>query len=325
VGGKLYDLPRMPRAEYVERERAVRACLDRMLPVGAFRIPRWYGDKSDFGDLDVIVERVAWRERMEDVLRALGIEQRKPMGRLLSTVYDGLQTDFFAVPDEDVESTYTFMCFNDLGNLLGRMCRRFNLQWGEQGLAYVYRREHHDHYKAVLPVTRDFERVCAFLGLDHAAWVAGFATLESMFAWVVASPYFSVAPYDESAGAMARRVAHRPTIGRFVEYLHERGIAARPELAERTSYVPQIARAFPEARLDEQIARERAAEERARAIAAKFSGALVMKWCPHLEGRALGELIRALRAAIPEFDDWVLATPSDEIERRVVAFSAAGG
>jgi len=193
VGGKLFDLPRMPRDAYMQRERAVRACLERRLPAGAFGIPRWYGDKADFGDLDVIVARDAWAEHGEEVIGELGIVERKSMGRLQSTVYDGLQTDFFAVAADEVECMYTFMCFNDLGNLIGRLCRRFGLQWGEDGLAYVYRREPDAHYKAVLPVTRDFTRVCGFLQLDHAAWCTGFANLEEMFGWVIASPYFSVA------------------------------------------------------------------------------------------------------------------------------------
>jgi hypothetical protein len=39
MGGKLFNLPRMPRAEYLIRERAVRDCLDRKLG-GTYRIPR---------------------------------------------------------------------------------------------------------------------------------------------------------------------------------------------------------------------------------------------------------------------------------------------
>jgi len=313
----------MPRAAYLERERAVRACLEQRLPAGAFRIPRWYGDKVDFGDLDVIVAREAWAEGGEAVMGQLGIVERKSMGRLQSTVYDGLQTDFFAVGADEVECMYTFMCFNDLGNLIGRLCRRFGLQWGEDGLAYVYRRERHESYKALLPVTRDFARVCGLLQLDHAAWGAGFANLEEMFAWVIASPYFSVAPYlDDVKGGLAQRAKkQRPTIERFMAFLRERGVTARPVFEDRNAYAPMVAFAFPEARLDRQLARERAKEERARTVAAKFSGTLVMQWRPGVTGKALGELIVAFKRSIPDFEDWVLATPSDEIARRVVEFS----
>ena len=40
MGGKLFNLPRMPKAEYLEREAAMRAYLDQKLS-GQYRIPRF--------------------------------------------------------------------------------------------------------------------------------------------------------------------------------------------------------------------------------------------------------------------------------------------
>src|SRR5262245_24319907 len=148
MGGKLFDFPRMPRAEYLIREHRVRTYLDRKL-AGEYRIPRFYGDKPDFGDLDVIVTaRPDWDIVRAEIAADLGITETKTVGRVFSTAFDGLQTDFFAVPAQYLDSTYVFMSFNDLGNLLGRMCRRFNLKWGEHGLSYVFRRASSDHYVA---------------------------------------------------------------------------------------------------------------------------------------------------------------------------------
>jgi hypothetical protein len=328
VGGKLFHFPRMPRADYLEREAAVRAYLDTVLP-GGYRIPRFYGDKLDFGDMDVIVVATPdWGERRERIAKELGVDAVKVVGRVYSTAFRGLQTDFFAVPARFLDSTYDFMSFNDLGNLLGRIVRRFDLKWGEEGLAYVFRRASDDHYRADLPITQDFARVCAFLGLDHAAWVTGFPTLTSLYEWVIASPYFSVAPYldDATTGTLAQRSKDRPTIIKFVEFLRARGIAARPAFAERGTYAPQIAAAFPEADLPAQLAAEHAKEARAKALAARFSGALVMRLRPELSGKALGEFIVAFKRALAgdgAFDDAVLATPPDELERRIAAFDPA--
>jgi hypothetical protein len=250
MGGKLFNLPRMPRADYIQREAAIRAYLDRKLG-GAYRIPRYYGDKPDFGDMDVIVPtRPDWDRVRLEIAADLGVTQVKYTGRVFSIVFEGLQTDFFAVPARFVESTFHYMSFNDLGNLLGRICRRFNLKYGEEGLYYIYRREGNEHYKAELPVTQDFAKVCAFLGLDHAAWEAGFDTLTVVYEWVIASPYFSVAPYlDDLDGTMERRSRRRSGIASFIAFLRERGINARPDFAHRMSYLPQIIAAFPEAGL----------------------------------------------------------------------------
>ncbi|WP_437585861.1 hypothetical protein [Sorangium sp. So ce1000] len=134
MGGKLFNLPRMPRGEYLAIEAEVRRYLDVKLP-GQHRIPRYYGDKPDFGDMDVIVaSRPDWGEVRAEIARDLGVTQTKAVGHVFSTVYRGLQTDFFPVPERYIESAYSFMCFNDVGNFIGRICRRFNLKYGERGL-----------------------------------------------------------------------------------------------------------------------------------------------------------------------------------------------
>ena len=325
----------MPHADYVLREAAVREALERL---GIeHRIPRYYGDKVDFGDMDVLVpDHGAWDAQRAAIVDALGITETKAVGRVFSAAFRGLQTDFFAVEPRYLRSTYDFMSFNDLGNLLGRICRRFELKWGEQGLAYVFRRESANNHVVDLPVTQELGHVCQFLGLDHAVWVRGFATLVELYEWVVTSPYFSVAPYlDEPAGAMAKRGRDRPTIARFVEFLRERDISARPTFGDRRSYVDLVVAAFPEARLGEQLAAEHAAEQRALAISARWSGKLVMRLRPE-RGQALGELIMAFKHSIVSppgvptstapsgaeaaFEAWVLATPTGEIERRIIEF-----
>lgn len=321
MGGNLFHLPRMPRAEYLERERAVRACLDARLG-GAYRIPRYYGDKPDFGDMDVIVpSRPDWAELRAEIAADLGVTRVKSAGRVFSMDYRGLQTDLFAVPAHSVETMYNYMSFNDLGNLLGRLLRPFGLKYGEEGLAYVFRRASDERYKVDLPVTQDFGRVCAFAGLDYDAWIAGFDTLVSLYEWVIASPYFSVAPYfDRLAGTMAQRARDRATIQTFIAFLRERGVDARPGFAGREASLPVIAAAFPEARLMERLSEERASEERAIAIAARFNGRLVMSLRPELDGKELGRFIVAFKRSCGDFEAFALSATEDEMRRRILAF-----
>ncbi len=322
MGGKLWNLPRMPRDTYLEVEASVRRALDDRLP-GQYRIPRYYGDKPDFGDMDVLVaERPDWGALRAEMVGALGITETKAVGHVFSTVYRGLQTDFFAVPEPFLESAYTFMCFNDVGNFVGRICRRFDLKYGERGLTYVYRRAG-GNYTKDLEVTRDFARTCAFLGLDHAAWVTGFASLPQVFEWVIASPWFSVAPYlDDVDSALRRRATERTTVARFIDYLREKGVEKRFAFEDRAAYLPVVAAAFPEADLPGQMAREQAAEARQAELARKFSGKRVMRVLPGLEGKALGELMVRFKESFPDFEAWVLGTPEEEIEARIRAFVA---
>jgi hypothetical protein len=322
MGGKLFDQPRMARADYLEREAEIRRFLDDRIP-GDYRIPRSYGDKPDFGDMDILVaSRPDWGELRQAFAAELGVSRVKAVGHVYSMLYRGLQTDFFAVPARYLDVQYDFMSFNDVGNFIGRMCRRFELTWGERGLAYVYRRSG-GNYRADLELTRDFARVCAFLGLDHARWLTGFDTLESVFDWVIESPYFSVAPYLDVRGDLARRTQVRTSVQRFVDYLRERGVDRRFAFAERAAYLDHVIGFFAEADLARRIADERAAEARADTVASKFSGRRVMALVPGLVGEPLGLFIRELRASFRDFDGWVLATPQDEIDRAIVETARA--
>ena len=112
MGGNLFKLGRLPRAEYLSLENELRAYLDQKL--GEFyRIPRYYGDKADFGDADIIVSDAVedWKKTGREILNDLQITEFKTIGHVLSTVYRRFQVDYFLVPAEYFEAVYNFFCF----------------------------------------------------------------------------------------------------------------------------------------------------------------------------------------------------------------------
>ena len=310
MGGNLFKLGRRPRAAYLEIEAEVRAALDPLLGDG-YRIPRYYGSKPDFGDLDVVVSADAiaalggFEAFRSAIATALEVQDSKSVGHVYSTVVPdpggGFQVDYFVRAAELLEPTYHYLSFNDLGNLIGKIYRRLGLKYGEDGLRYVFRRASQPSYKRELLVSRDWPRILAFLELDVPAWEAGFADLEAMFTWVVASPWFSVAPYreDSRAGKTERRARTRPTMARFLAWLDEAGIDRECAYrAGRDAYVDTIAAAFPEAELPEALAEERAREREAEALRAKFDGDRVREWTG-LDGKPLGAFLRRFSRTYP--------------------------
>ncbi|MCA9716167.1 MAG: hypothetical protein H6713_13435 [Myxococcales bacterium] len=326
MGGNLFKLGRLPRAQYLELEVELRGYLDRKLP-GAYRVPRFYGDKPDFGDMDIVVCEARmparWEVVREEIVAELGITRTQVTGAVYSTVYKDFQVDYFCRGDEaDFLATYNFLCFNDLGNLLGKLFRRFNLKYGERGLFYVYRAQ--SHYKRDLLLTRDPARIFGFLGLDAAPWERGFPDLETMFRWVCSSRYFSIAPFLERKATTERRHQQRKTFRAFVEFLEREAITTRyPFLEDRAEYIPMIARAFPEVGLEGLIAREDEVVARAAAVRERFNGRVVQELIPGLEGKRLGAFIAALKAAHPGFDARVLALDEAELARLIRGFHAA--
>lgn len=321
MGGNLFKLGRLPRTEYLKIESEVRQYLDKK--IGDFyRIPRYYGDKPDFGDLDIIVSSAIenWENIRREIVKDLGISNTKTIGHVFSTVYQNFQVDYFLIPAEHFESTYNFFCFNDLGNILGKICRRFNLKYGEHGLAYVFRRNDENYKKEIL-ITEDFARICEFLQVDFQKWQKGFANLEEMFEWAITSPYFSVEPYVNPSKSLENRIKERRTMQKFIEYLDEKNITKTFQYLEnRDDYLPWLAEIFPAADLLKKVEREKELEIRENQIKNKFNGKLIMKLLPVLEGKKLGEFIIEFKKKFEDFDGFILESSQEEINQKILDF-----
>jgi len=211
------------------------------------------------------------------------------------------------------------MCFNDLGNILGKMFRRFNLKYGEHGLSYVFRRGD-GHYKTDLPVSQDMEKILGFLKLDYSHWQYGFDTLEEMFTWVVQSPYFSVAPFFDPSVVTGRRIENRTTIRKFVEWLKASHITqVYNYLENRDHYLPLIETYFQESNLTAQIDRELLREEELKAINEKFNGHIVMD-ITGLTGRELGSFIADFKKEFTDFAAFLQQADAADIQKAIRDF-----
>ena len=323
MGGNLFKLGRIPKEKYLKIETEIKEYLERKLRY-AYLIPRYYASKPDFGDLDIVINSDAlednWEKIRQEIVKDLNIERYQSNGRVFSTVYSDFQVDYFTTSDEFFASTYNYLSFNDLGNLIGKICRRFNLKYGEKGLAYVYRREL-GNYKKDLTVTTDFKEISNFLKLDYHKWKKGFNNLEEIYQWTIASPYFSVEPYLERSTALNNRIKNRPTIQKFIEYIEKNNVTKTYKYLEnRAEYIPLIDRSFPKANLVESIQREKIEEEITKQIIAKFSGKLVMKLIPKLQAKELGEFIVSFKNQFEDFQKFILENSQEKIDRQILDY-----
>jgi hypothetical protein len=323
MGGKLFNRGRIDRLNYLAIEAEMRTYLDRKIGRDNYRIPRYYANKPDFGDMDIIIRLVdsaSWQNLRREIVSDLDIPEFKSAGAVFSTLYRDFQVDYFTAPTAYFESTYNYLSFNDLGNLLGKICRRFNLKYGECGLAYVYRRNNGNYLKDI-DLTTDFSEICRFLGLDYDRWTTGFADLDEMFAWTIDSPYFSIAPYRDRSTSLERRVKERSTIQSFLDYLDRHQITREYQyLSDRNEYIPWIADNFAAANLPDRLAAAIAAAERAEMIKTKFNGDRLMRLLPHLAGKELGQFITRFKQQVADFDDFIINTTPDEIDRAILTF-----
>lgn len=327
MGGNLFKLGRLERSKYLKLEQELRIYLEAKFGEH-YRIPKYYHQKPDFGDMDILISSAGmenWDATKAKLIEDLGIEEHKTIGSILSTVYQDFQVDFFHCNEQNFLSTYHFLSWNDVGNLLGKMFRRFNLKYGEKGLLYVFRRAD-NHYKKDLLVSQDMRKIIEFLKLSYETWKEGFETLDDIYKWVISSPYFSVQPYlgKDDVRIQKRVRQKRTTVERFIKFLEQNQIEkhySHPE--DKDSYLPDIAAYFPEAKLLERIEEERQREAYVNAIKAKFNGKLIMTWFPDLKGKALGSFIQSFKDSIgteQEFEALFYELSADEIKTRVLKF-----
>ena len=316
MGGNLYKLGRLPKADYLKVEQKIRLYLDEKV-AGNYRIPRYYGNKEDFGDVDIILLSDAlpkeWETLRMEIVEDLGVTQYQSTGSVFSTVFDNFQVDYFLRSKQNFESTYAYLSFNDIGNLIGKIYKRFNLKYGEHGLSYVFRRAD-GHYKKDIPITNDFKKIFEFLDLEYAQWERGFRTREDMFKWVIASPYFSVKPYRKKDKSLQKREKERATMRYFMQFLEENNIQkAYNYLENRDEYLPQIAAYFQPTNLIQRIQEERTREEYVSVIKTKYNGRIVMQLFPSLQGKKLGRFMNGFEQDLGNHEEVLYQKSAEEI------------
>ncbi|UQN05082.1 hypothetical protein [Deinococcus sp. QL22] len=320
MGGHLFHFPRLPRAEYLRRERQVRAVLHQLLP-GTSAGPQWFiphvhADKPDFGDLDVLVSQDALTAPCLAEFRArLGIRQTRRVQGIESHDFGGFQVDLMATPPAELCTRFEFMSWGDLGNILGRMMRPLGLKWGESGLLYVYRRPDETHYLRTFAVSLNIDDVLRAAGLDATHWHTGFANEAAMFEWAAGASRFSARPYLSPEGDFGRRILERPGLQRFADYLKAAGWVA-PAEREPPQPLEVLLSLLPQSGLAAFLQAEAQAAGRDRVRRSKFSGRLVMGLRPELRGKPLGLFMQAFTAS-PDFWEWVDAATPAEIETRI--------
>ena len=331
MGGKLFGLDRVPREEYLEILQTLRTYLDKKFadateqakrPV--YRIPRWYDSKPDFGDVDILLAKSAapnWTELRKEIAQELGVTRYETKGDLSMCYQDRIQVDIMPVPDQYLDTTWQFLCYNDLGNLLGKIFRRFNLKYGEKGLFYVYRRTNDESYRKDILLTQDMPRILGFLKLSYEEWDQGFSTLENMFDWVIACPYFTSKPFHNLTTATSKRARLRTTMRKFVDYVEQNNVQKEyPFEEDRSLYIPMIEEYFPEVGLAATLAEEETKAEREAVVKSKFNGRLIMQTYPALKGPSLGQFIQKFKEQFEDFDNAIYEMDAETLNQQVESF-----
>ena len=244
--------------------------------IAANAIPA-YRTKESFGDMDMLYST------MNDVPYTVEQLQRlfKPNeiiknGDVISLDYKELQIDFIHTPWDRYDYALSYFSWNDCGNLVGKLAHRMGLKHGHQGL-FLPLREDNNVYSEVC-VNTNHSRTLELVGLSIEQFSAGFDTLEDIFEFIAASPYYHPDQYLlENLNTVAKiRDRKRDTYRKFLEFGERQDrskYAPYEHRTDKTHFMPHIFRKFPKAKpLFDQEMQAVAAKRMSRD---KFNGDLV--------------------------------------------------
>ena len=234
---KNYGVERLSKEQYDE----VLSALTITLPYKTAAIPS-YRAKESFGDCDLLTTATddAFEKSLSKDFALLG---KKKNGSVTSYAlkYGNLppfQFDLIKAKEDNFKFHYNYLCYNDLGNLIGRIAAAFGFKFAHDGLYilawYSHKGEErsvgrvkedgktndHAEYKMEKLFISNFDQALEFLGFDSLRFAQGFDTVDDILNFVASSKYFckDFFLFENRNHDQRKRDVKRPTYTRALEY-----------------------------------------------------------------------------------------------------------
>lgn len=211
--------------------------LKELFPELKMEVVKFYRNKTDFGDIDIVVEKNKDLNIKKLVIDRLNPSEIYDNNMFFSFEYKSAQIDFIFMSSENFDVSLDYFSWNDLGNLIGRVSRSLNFKYGHDGLFYTLRLG--DHYKNDICISKNTKDILTFLGYDARRWEEGFDNVEDIFEFALNTPYFNSLYFDLEEQAHNDRVRNRKRkmYQKFLEFIQERDIQHKPKLSQEERYV----------------------------------------------------------------------------------------
>lgn len=266
-----------------------------------------YREKASFGDADFLVEKPKLTK--QEISEWFGTDQVSVNGDVVSFQYKDFQVDLIFARSEDVDISYHYFSWNDLGNLLGRIYKKMGFKFGHLGLSYIVQEGSWKYSEIV--VSKNINHILAFACLDPLRFHRGFNTMEEIYWFVASSMYFNPDIYLlHNRGHAARtRDRKRLTYHNFLLWLPEqnnlphypwRSVDERGGYAQDAEFLKLAFGWF--VGFHERYIHGMEQFRRAKEVKRKFNGDLVREWTG-LTGPELGRFMQHLKKSLPDVAD----------------------
>lgn len=235
MGGNVFlDTIRLNKQQYREISEEILTKL-RINDLPGEAIPA-ISRKEDFGDCDIIIGHNDYEKavlQLPKIFSGCEISQNK---NVVSILYKQFQVDLIFIPFTFIDYCYSYLAFNDLGNLAGRIAHNLGFKHGQYGLTYVLREPNNNNNVInEIIVTLDVFEAMGFLGFDSHLFYKAikpvsknheqqiFVDITDVFKFVIHNPYFKKDFYPlEHRNHIARmRDRKRKTYMHFLRFIQE--------------------------------------------------------------------------------------------------------
>lgn len=227
---------RLGLSAYKELEAKTLNACSRRFPEGRFSVVKYFANKEDFGDVDLMYHVENNEKFLEELVvmlqEAFNTSFALPVVRNGSVTSVGVpvdekedkffQLDFLYYSKENWNQAEFFLNYNDVGNLLGRVARFMGFKLSDKGLLYPFKNEH-GHVVKDLMVTKDPNMVMRLMKLDKFLYAKGMSSMEDVYRFVMSSDYFvpEVFMAEKQNNGLRKRERKRGAYKLFLEYLED--------------------------------------------------------------------------------------------------------
>ena len=177
-------------------------------------------------------------------------------GPVHSIAYNGeFQVDLIVCPNLAMSKFY--FSFGDTGAILGRMCCKHGLKYGQAGLVTS---------ETKIPLSEDPAEICRYFSLNYEQWQLGFATQEEVMQWILGCKFAKRQVFE------TRKSSDRHNRGfylKFREYIASR--CAAEDVYQATDHSAAAISYFHK---EDELRQLQEADRRHQELKTKFHGKL---------------------------------------------------
>lgn len=287
---------RLDKAEFLIVRDEVLTILRQLYPNTSFWALEGYRDKTDFGDLDIII-RADNKDNYDftDIRRAFRSKDWNRNSNCWSLDYKDFQIDLIFMAPENYASSIAYYQNGDCSNILGVIFKKFGLKFGHRGLSYTV---FHGNYPfAEIVLTKDIGEILRFIGLYEQPYLFGFNNLEEIFTYITKSVYFhpDIFLFENLNHENRTRNRKRPTYAAFVEWClkNKDSLPHYKYFSDNNIYWESLINASFPGFLD-KVAYYREQIETVERFKTRYNGELVSE-LTGLSGKELGQFMAFIR------------------------------